>query len=141
MRMFLRFIGLAIGSYLLGLLAYIGTLWFDWHERLGGDGPAVLYVSIVTYIIVAIPLFLASVWILKRILKGRGYKLWRIYPFTLAVIAVIPTGFVNLPYGSLQWSFTDPESTLFLVLFSVSGIAFGMGWLLFIGQENGNTES
>lgn len=112
-------------SYWGGFYAYEQTLRLVWGQTLGGDKPAVLFWSLIAFLLLLVPLYLFICVKIKSKIKRASVRMIG-YPIFCACIFSLPTMFIMRSFGG--GSLFSPESQLFNSFFLSSGIIFGIGY-------------
>lgn len=125
-RLVRRLIRLAIFLVLawgVGLLAYVGTLYFIWNQTVGGDLGFVMFWSALALLVTTPLIYIPG-------LIGLHYRLGDTEPVPLfslvaAFLGIIPTALIVLLWSRDWRSLISPEAGLFYVLFGAVGIVMG----------------
>ncbi|MBP1995452.1 phosphoglycerol transferase MdoB-like AlkP superfamily enzyme [Paenibacillus eucommiae] len=112
-------------SYWAGLFAYERTLEVVWGETLGGDKTAVVFWSLLAFVVVLVPLYLLICYMIKTKISRTATRML-CYPFLCGLTFILPTAFIMASFGG--GSLFSAEARLFYSFFIASGIVFGTGY-------------
>ena len=59
-------------SYWAGFFSYESTLWLVWEQTLGGDKRAVVYWSLLAYLVILVPLYLLICYTIETKIKHKS---------------------------------------------------------------------
>jgi hypothetical protein len=127
----IRLIAVPISSWLLGVAAYIISLYTLYGERIEAvDLEAVLSWSALALLAALLFVYLPVPLLLRRLMHGCE----PVFVFALfgSWLFVIPTTIILLAWGGgaqLPGSLISPESWLFHFMFIASGASFGVGFV------------
>lgn len=114
---------LACLSYVLGLFSYVYFLETLFGQSLKSDLGFVVFATVLGFLIIACPLYIAIVYLVDKYFKT--FKLI-LYPLACVAIFFVPTLLVLLIWGGT--SPFSPEAQLFYFFYLFSGLTFGLGY-------------
>lgn len=121
-----------VASWLVGVAAYVSSLYLIYGQTAGGAGPmAVLIWSFAAAVSAFTLIYLPIVSLLRRLL--RGYKPVAAFPLVASVGLVLPAAFIlglfSTDGSGLLHSLVSPEALLFYCMFIAAGASFGLGFV------------
>jgi len=119
-------------SWLVGVAAYLSTLYFIYGQTTGGsDITALLFWSFTTALLGFPLIYLPIMFLVRRLL--RGYKPIAAFPAVASLAFIIPTAFILGMFSTDGYDFlrslSSPEALLFYCMFIAVGVAFGLGFV------------
>ncbi|UFJ40717.1 hypothetical protein LOK74_22430 [Brevibacillus humidisoli] len=125
---------IAVFSFLLGFLAYLGTLWLVWNQTISqGDLVAVVLWGSVAYAVLAVPIYLIVIAVLRRLWQDPSMMA---YLAGCVFVGIVPTAFIMWAWEGGLRSLVSPEAQLFYAFFGISGIAFAFGWYRYVHHRS-----
>ncbi len=125
----IRFVILIPLAWAAGICAYLTSLYIIWGQTVGGDLGAVLFWSLLAFLLALTIVYTPVMFGLRRWL--RGYCPMIVFPLTAALVGVFPTAFIILVWGGDFSGFFSPEAGLFYILFGTVGVVLGVGFAYF----------
>jgi hypothetical protein len=119
-------------SWLVGVAAYLSSLHLIYGQTVeGADLTAVLIWSFVAALFAFPLIYLPTMLLLRRVL--RGYQPVAAFPAVGALMFVIPTAFIlgmfSIDGHGFLRSLVSPEALLFYCMFVAVGVTFGLGFV------------
>lgn len=113
-------------AYITGVGVYVSALWIIWGQSVGADMPAVLFWSLLAFLVAFLFVYLPILTAI-RIMLG-GYRPVLVFAVAASLIGVVPTAIILFSWGGGIRDLFSAEASLFLIMFVCVGIVIGIGF-------------
>ncbi len=121
-----RYIILIPLAWLAGVAAYNGMLAVLWGQTVGMDLAAVLFWSLLAFLMTVPLIYLPILTLVKAVLGG--YRPLLAFPTVAALVGIFPTAMIVFWWGGGTPGMLAPEAMVFYFSFAVIGIVLGIGY-------------